>query len=608
MKRSILLLIALGSFVTSFSTVKPRKVMIKVNQPDGTELLIRHIGNGDFSFLQTVDGYVVRKDLDGAYKYVHSVASDKYILSSQNAHNPADRTNKEAELVRNYLRNESLISQNEVMAKTERTSLQVGLASTAPLVSKGAPKIPLILVQFNDLKFTSANTSDSVNILFDKFCNGTNNGVNYTGAGSYGAVKDYFIAQSDSVFQPEFVVIGPVTLSNGYAYYGKDSGSRHDVNINAFYSESIKLAQTIEDDWEQFDNDNDGVIDLACFIYAGEGQNAVEDENTIWPKESASGGKINGISYGAYACSNELYNGKLDGIGTVCHELSHALGLPDLYDTNGSDGYSFGMDYWDIMDSGSYCVDGKCPCGYSAYEKDFMGWKSLIQLEAIPQESLELYPMSEGGYGYKVTNKNNPDEYYILENRQNSKWDLAVGFSGTKAGGNHHGMIVTHVDYNQSAWTSNRVNYYANHQRFTLIPADEELLSSSYGYNMDYLESMGGDPYPGNQNVTSLEGEKAIVYSGVKMDQPITNITEHEDGRITFDFCSKEIPDAINICELNTNQVVVNGKSITANTLIEIYNLSGIKIATLTEGTTTELGKGIYIIHSSEQVSKVIIK
>ena len=65
------------------------------------------------------------------------------------------------------------------MDKIERPSLQVGLASTAPLTSKGSPKIPLILVQFEDLKFTSANTNDSVNILFDKFCNGTNNGKNY---------------------------------------------------------------------------------------------------------------------------------------------------------------------------------------------------------------------------------------------------------------------------------------------------------------------------------------------------------------------------------------------------------------------------------------------
>lgn len=605
MKRTILLLLVLGVSIALFSSVKPRKTIINVNQPDGTELTLRHVGNGHFSFFQTVDGYIVGKDNNGDYKYVESIQDDNFVLSNQNAHNPADRKNKEFESIRNYLRSEALYGERSEMDKIERPSLQVGLASTAPLTSKGSPKIPLILVQFEDLKFTSANTNDSVNILFDKFCNGTNNGKNYTGAGSYGAVRDYFIAQSDSIFQPEFVVIGPVTLPKGYAYYGKDSGSRHDININEFYSEAILLSQEIEKDWTQFDNDGDGVIDLACFIYAGEGQNAVDDDNTIWPKESASGGKINGISYGAYACSNELYNGKLDGIGTVCHELSHALGLPDLYDTRG---YSFGMDYWDIMDSGSYCVDGKCPCGYSAYEKDFMGWKSLVTLEAEPQKSLELLPISEGGFGYKVINKNNSNEYYILENRQNTKWDLAVGYSGTKVGGNHHGLLVMHVDYKQSAWTSNNVNSDSDHQRFTLIPADGELLSSSYGYTMEYLESMGGDPYPGNQNVTSLEGEKAFVYNGGQMDQPITSITEHEDGRITFNFCVDEIAESIGKNEYDSKQPVIRGKNIKANSNIVIYNISGTKIAELTSGESTNLNEGIYIIHSVDFVSKVIIK
>ena len=176
MKRSILLLLVLGVSIALFSSVKPRKTIINVNQPDGTELTLRHVGNGHFSFFQTVDGYIVGKDNNGAYKYVESIQDDNFVLSNQNAHNPADRKTKEFESVRNYLRSEALFGQRSAMDKIERPALQVGLASTAPLTSKGSPKIPLILVQFADLKFTSANTNDSVNILFDKFCNGTNNG------------------------------------------------------------------------------------------------------------------------------------------------------------------------------------------------------------------------------------------------------------------------------------------------------------------------------------------------------------------------------------------------------------------------------------------------
>ena len=141
MKRSILHLLLLGVSIALFSSVKPRKTIINVNQPDGTELTLRHVGNGHFSFFQTVDGYIVGKDNNGAYKYVESIQDDNFVLSNQNAHNPADRKAKEFESVRNYLRSEALYGQRSEMDKIERPALQVGLASTAPLTSKGSPKI-----------------------------------------------------------------------------------------------------------------------------------------------------------------------------------------------------------------------------------------------------------------------------------------------------------------------------------------------------------------------------------------------------------------------------------------------------------------------------------
>ncbi|TLZ85456.1 MAG: protease, partial [Methanobacteriota archaeon] len=53
-------------------------------------------------------------------------------------------------------------------------------------------------------------------------------------------------------------------------------------------------------------------------------------------------------------------------IGTVAHEFGHDLGLPDLYDTDGS---SAGAGIWDIMSLGSWngAPAGSSPAHMSAW-------------------------------------------------------------------------------------------------------------------------------------------------------------------------------------------------------------------------------------------------
>ena len=411
---------------------------------------------------------------------------------------------------------------------------RIGLHSTAPLMSTGSPRIPVILVQFADVSFSVAATDSQVNDFFDLFCNGNRSGIRYGGAGSYGSVRDYFIDQSDDLFMPDFYVIGPVTLDSVYAYYGRNQGSSKDVNISHFYAEAIQKAMQIYPDWGDFDNDGDGTVDMTYFIYAGEGENGTDDTNTIWPKEMTTSRVIDGLRFMCYACCNELYRGECDGIGVMCHELSHALGLPDLYDTNYR---AYGLDYWDLMDSGCYCLSSYHPCGYSAYELDFMQWRPLVTLTADTVQHLTLYPISEGGVGYKIVNPENPDEYYIIENRQNTKWDTYIG-RGTDTK-KRHGLLVSHYDYLRSKWTSNTVNTDANHQRATIVPADGSL--DSYMY------------------VNTQEQYNAWTLSCM-------SIVEHADGTITLTLCQYadvngdgqvDTQDALHIYETMQTQTTV---------------------------------------------------
>lgn len=412
---------------------------------------------------------------------------------------------------------------------------RIGSLVTAALPCFGSPKIPVILVQFSDRFFSVGETEEEVNEQYQQVFNA---GENIQPGTSYCSAREYFRNQSENLFTPDFDIIGPVTLEKSYAYYGEDGHGNHDVHIADLYREACQQAIQRNVDWSLYDNNLNGTVDFVFFIYAGHGQNQKDIEyEAIWPKESVTQQVVTGdgftVTFSAYGCTNELYLNQMDGIGTCIHELCHGLGLPDFYDTNYA---SFGMDYWDVMDAGCYQIGASAPIELSAYERDFFNWRKLVELNPDSAYSLTIFPLEIGGVAYKVVNRENPNEYFILENRQNIGLDQYMGWddkSQFDQYGSNHGLMITHVDFDQSAWNSNSVNTRPYHQRMTLVPADGELISSIWGTDSKWAISMRGDLYPGAKGVTEMSSY--AVFTGESLGQTITNIVEHEDGRITLD-------------------------------------------------------------------------
>ena len=304
--------------------------------------------------------------------------------------------------------------------------------------------------------------------------------------------------------------------------------------------------------------------------------------------------------------SDELPNSqtskKLNGIGTACHEFSHCLGLPDLYDISYNGGY--GMGSWDIMSGGNYNgynYHGECPPGYTAHERWFTGWLDLAELKEATTIT-GMPDLQDEPVAYIIRNDGNNDEYFILENRQAKGW-----YAYTEDVTGSHGMLACHVDYNKNAWKNNNVNAKAKHQRMTIIPA-----AGVYGTLMGKPNSMyyvvTADQYhsqlfPGSESITVLDNDSHKDCGGTLfskntdgtylMNKPITDITE-QDGLISFKFMGGGDPVAIRDITANPSTATDGKQAPTA-----YYTLQGIKV--------DAPQSGIYIIKEGNSSRKIVI-
>ncbi|MGN0232944.1 MAG: M6 family metalloprotease domain-containing protein [Bacteroidaceae bacterium] len=429
------------------------------------------------------------------------------------------------------------VAQEQQRSRMQASNLRRQTRSAQRRSAWGAEKNPIygerkglvILVEFSDLEFRHT-TAD-----YEEYFNSPG----YSRNNCSGSVRDYFLSQSYGQFALDFDVMGPVTLSKSYSYYGENAVNGDDLHAGEMVAEAVQMVAPALD-LNRYDWDGDGYVDQVFVVYAGYGEHAGASKNTVWPHEyelSAAASQMgdgpgaltfNGVTVDTYACSCELRGtsgSTMDGIGTACHEFSHCLFLPDMYDTSGS---AFGMDVWDLMDYGSYngkTGNGETPAPFTSYERMYCGWLTPIEL-TDPCEVKDMPAITDAPVAYMIRNSNGsyPGEYYLLENHQQEGWDAYAPA---------HGMLVLHVDFNSLAWIENTVNSVASHQRMTIIPADNRLTHLN----------VSGDTWPGtssNTELTDTSTPAAKLYNpnanGQKyLSHPITEITE-ENGLIGFLF------------------------------------------------------------------------
>lgn len=393
----------------------------------------------------------------------------------------------------------------------------------------------IILVNFADSKFNTSKFGPT-QTLYSRIANEANYGEN----NFKGSISDYFKAQSGGQFLLDFDVAGPVTLPYGYSYYGQNDDDGYDKRPTKMVSEACQAVDGSVD-FSKYDWDGDGEVEEVFVVYAGNGEHDTTNQpNLIWPHMDnlANYGEqltLDGVTINTYACASELNGDKtLSGIGTFCHEFSHCMGFPDMYDT-ASDGNNFGMGSWDLMDYGSYNGAGYVPAGYSGYEKMVCGWTTPIELDK-PMTVNGMERLADMGQTYIIYNKGNRNEYYILENRQQSGFDKYLPGSG---------LLIEHVDYDKDIWEWNAVNTtnggyypegsstpsYNDHQRITIFHAN----------NIEYDGNNATYPYASLDSLTDSSQPAATVWNAnadgtYLMHCRVYGITQNADGTVAFSF------------------------------------------------------------------------
>lgn len=555
----LLLLMILFSFEL-LNAVPAYREPILITQPDGSEITILLRGDEFFHYRTTTDGYLIKEDKDGFFKYASFDVNGKTQITSVRAKNLDKRTLIEQQFVRSLAPASEFMEMIQAAHQIQKSVRQKTPATTEPQKSyplNGNPRSLVILVNFSDKNFVTANPQTAFTNLLNQ--------NNYSTNGGTGSAKDYFRDNSTGAFDPIFDVVGPYTLPQNMAYYGGNNSSGDDKNPRQMIIDACTLANLDGVNFTQYDTDNDGFVDNVFVYYAGYNEAEGGPANTVWPHRWSLANyntKFNGKIIFDYACTSELKGrsgSSMCGIGTFVHEFGHVLGLPDFYATDGAT--HFTLDYWDVMDAGPYLNDGRTPPAYSAYERFYLNWLTPIFLNSPQDGTLEALNTSNKAYLVSSTNTHNlngvnpnPVEFFMLENRQKTGWDTFLPGKG---------MLATRVYYNSSTWNYNTVNNNPNSMGVDIIEAD--------GVASSTTQSLAGDTYPGSKNVTSLN---LTLRNGTDIDKPITNI-EEINGVITFKFGEIKTPVAMAATDVAATSFTANWSSVSNVTkyLLDVYTV-----------------------------------
>ncbi len=402
-----------------------------------------------------------------------------------------------------------------------------------------------------------------------------------------GSVHDYFFDQSYGQLRLTFD-LQYITLGNAKRYASTQSD---DENSQFLVNDIVDSLLHRSINWDDYDWSDDGTVNQLLIIYAGQGMNDGGGSNTIWPHqwwlskhlkqdktEEFCEPRTFSFDEKDYTvdcyCAVQSEGGAYNPFGTLCHEYSHCFGLPDFY--YGSSSFLYG---WDIMDFGNYNGGGYCPAAYSAHERMYLGWLTPKPLTDATKVT-DMSPLHLKDEAYIVYNDSYPDEFYLIENRQQQLWDTNLPSSG---------IVISHVNFDSDIWLYDMPNK-PSEQHYLIVPANNKSYSdySKYSWN----DALWTYPYEDNDRLTNTSSPAALLWNantdGTKlMNKSIIDMAV-ADGLASFNF--DPTPTAIQ----TIRQYTYESDEVW-------YNLSGLRIAA-PASSLSHSRKGFFIRNGKKYV------
>ena len=439
--------------------------LMSIEQPDGTSLSVYLRGDEHVSLYYTEDYYALYLNEKGVLEYAEVKPNGFLGASGVKAHNVSERSLEEQAFVAGLTRN-IFYSQEQMKLTREAQPINKFKISSALApngITIGTRRLLVILVNFQDKAFT--NTREDFDDLFNK------RGYSYNQA--TGSVKDYFDKVSYGQFELQSTVVGPYTIQGNMKFYGEQYTANfggqevtiHDRNSKQMIIDACNAANA-DVNFADFDQNGDGFVDNVFVVFAGRNQAEGGPTDAIWPHRSVLEPPLtlDGVRIKDYGCASELKGyGTRCGIGTICHEYGHVLGLLDYYDTDyeGSGGAANTVGSYDIMNSGNYLNEGNTPPMYGPLSRIQLGWATPVLLDSSTHADINAIKTVDSNLIYRI-NTNTDGEFILLEARGKIGQDAYIPYSG---------LTVYRVDANSAGWATNDPNVNPNRQAYEIIRA-----------------------------------------------------------------------------------------------------------------------------------------
>ena len=541
------LLIAIMLLCVTAASAAPFKNVERIlTQPDGSKLYCFASGDEFYNRLHDADGFTIVQAENGYF--VYATADSKGAIMATN-HIAGKADPKALGLKPNIV-----ISQEEYQRK--RDLMKAHAVGDAKNLNHGVYNNIVIFIKFKgDGEFKTTKTEIDSMFNYNGYYDISMN--NYFAKATYNqlSMMSYCYPAADG---DKLLAYEDIYERNYYRPYNETTNpigyleeERADREFALLKRAVEYIADEVPADLE-IDRDNDGKVDNVVFVVKG---NVGDWSDLLWPHMWSLYGEdayINGKR--VYTFNFQLETSSYFSVSTLCHEMSHSLGFPDLYHYNTISDHLSPAGPWDLM-----CGNANPP----QHSGTYMKYKYGTWIDDIPEIGYGTYTLEanswEGGRRncYKMPSSH-PDQFYLVEYRNKGNFFE----KGLPSGGLLIYRIDTRFHGCQNHNGSDELDEVYIFRPGGSYNRDGTINAAAFSKDFDkVLFNYETDPYPFlNRNeedvvfnisdISEMGNQMTFTYRPIETDLDPHNLklnVNHKDRLVELSWDEVEVADSYNV-------------------------------------------------------------